>query len=111
MSEGREVAEEEGEEVAEEKPEEVKEEFLEERIYTVPLRRAWIAPRKKRTPKAVRILRQFVRRHMKSEEITIMPEVNEALWSRGIEKPPRRIKIRATKDKDGKVTVYLAEGG
>lgn len=110
MSE-EEVIEEEIEEAEKKPEEEVEEEFLEERIYTVPLRRAWIAPRKKRVPRAVRILRQFVKRHMKSEEITIMPEVNEALWRRGIEKPPRRIKIRAAKDKDGKVTVYLAEGG
>jgi large subunit ribosomal protein L31e len=35
--------------------------------------------------------------------------VNEKVWSRGIEKPPRKIKVRATKDKDGNVTVYLAE--
>jgi large subunit ribosomal protein L31e len=37
-------------------------------------------------------------------------EVNEKLWSRGIEKPPRKIRVRAEKDKEGNVTVYLAEG-
>jgi ribosomal protein L31E len=36
--------------------------------------------------------------------------VNERVWMRGIEKPPRKIRIRVAKDKEGNVTVYLAEG-
>ena len=36
--------------------------------------------------------------------------VNEKLWSRGIEKPPRKIRVRVVKDKEGVVTVRLAEG-
>jgi ribosomal protein L31E len=36
--------------------------------------------------------------------------VNERIWRRGIEKPPRRVRIRAAKDKEGNVTVFLAEG-
>jgi ribosomal protein L31E len=32
------------------------------------------------------------------------------MWARGIEKPPRKIRVRAAKDKEGNVTVYLAEG-
>jgi large subunit ribosomal protein L31e len=97
------------------------EEIVEERIYTIPLRRAWIAPRKKRAPRAMRIVRSFVQRHMKVEpevkgeeeeegRLVISNEVNERLWSRGIEKPPRNIRIRAVKDKEGVVTLYLAEG-
>jgi large subunit ribosomal protein L31e len=97
------------------------EEIVEERIYTIPLRRAWIAPRKKRTPRAMRIIRSFVQRHMKVEpevkgeeeeegRLVISNEVNERLWSRGIEKPPRNIRVRAVKDKEGVVTLYLAEG-
>ncbi|MFQ5999703.1 MAG: hypothetical protein ACE5J6_02885 [Candidatus Bathyarchaeia archaeon] len=36
--------------------------------------------------------------------------MNEKIWSRGIQKPPRRIRVRAVRDKEGIVTVYLAEG-
>jgi large subunit ribosomal protein L31e len=97
------------------------EEIVEERIYTIPLRRAWIAPRKKRAPRAMRIVKGFVQRHMKVEtevkgeeeeegRLVISNEVNERLWSRGIEKPPRNIRVRAVKDKEGVVTLYLAEG-
>jgi large subunit ribosomal protein L31e len=113
------------EEEAEELPrrqEEEEERFVEERIYTIPLRRAWIMPAKKRAPRAIRIIRAFVQRHMKvgetaleaeSEEIEggriiISNEVNEEIWSRGIQKPPRKLRIRAAKDEEGNVTIFLA---
>ncbi|NWF87269.1 60S ribosomal protein L31 [Candidatus Bathyarchaeota archaeon] len=104
----------------EEKAEE--EEFVEERIYTIPLSKAWIVPPKKRAPKAIRIIRSFVTKHMKLEarkegeeeetpkRLFISNEVNERVWKRGIEKPCRNIRIRAARDKEGNVTVYLAEG-
>ena len=43
------------------------EEIVEERIYTVPLGKAWIMPPNKRTPRAVRMLRTFIVKHMKLE--------------------------------------------
>jgi large subunit ribosomal protein L31e len=109
---------------AKEKKAEEEEEIVEERIYTVPLGKALIMPPRRRTPRAMRMLRTFIIKHMKLEakkpeegeeeeeppKLTISNEVNEKLWGRGIEKPPRKIRIRAAKDKDGNVTVYLAEG-
>ena len=99
------------------------EEIVEERIYTVPLRKAWIAPPNKRAPRAMRILKSFITRHMRlearkeereeeeeSKKLIVSNEVNERIWSRGIEKPPRKIRVRAAKDKEGNVTIYLAEG-
>ena len=93
-----------------EKPEE-EEEIIDERIYTVPLRKAyWTGSRLKRANRSVRILREFVQRHMKPEDLLIQPEVNDLIWSRGMQKPPRRVRIRATKNADNLVRVYLAEG-
>lgn len=92
------------------KKEEAEEEIVEERIYTIPLDKAWISPRKNRTPKAVRMVKSFIQRHMKPEALLISNEVNERIWSRGIRKPPRRIRVRAAKDTEGTVTLYLAEG-
>ena len=97
------------------------EDIVEERFYTIPLGKVWIAPRKKRAPKAARIVKSFVLKHMKvqlgtedeeeePERLVIDNEVNEKLWSRGIEKPPRKIRVRVVKDKEGVVTVLLAEG-
>lgn len=82
---------------------------VEERIYTVPLSRAWIAPRYRRAEKAVTVLRAFVQRHMKPASIIIDTKVNEAIWKRGIQNPPRRIRVRLSKDEEGAVTVTLAE--
>jgi large subunit ribosomal protein L31e len=110
--------------VAEEKQKKKKkeEEIVEERFYTIPLSRALVRPPKKRAPRAMQLIKIFVTKHMKlamkvSEEeeeeelpqLIISKEVNEKVWDRGIEKPPRKIKTRVTKDKDGNVTVYLAE--
>lgn len=78
-----------------------------ERIYTVPLSRAWIAPRHRRTKRAVNILREFAVRHMKSSEIKIETALNETMWVRGITSPPRRIIVRMKKDEDGVVTISL----
>jgi large subunit ribosomal protein L31e len=113
------------EEVVEEaKPKKKKkdDQIVEERFYTIPLSRALVRPPKKRAPRAIQLIKEFVNRHMKiamkvTEEeeeeelpqLIISQEVNEKIWGRGIEKPPRKIKTRITKDKDGNVTVYLAE--
>ena len=100
--------------------EELEEDIVEERFYTIPLRKAWLSTRKKRAPRAARIVKSFVLKHMKvrteaegeeeAERVVIDNEVNEKLWSRGIEKPPRKIRVRVVKDKEGVVTVLLAEG-
>ena len=82
---------------------------VEERIYTVPLGKAWVVPKYRRAEKAITILRQFTVRHMKPEEVVIDPSVNEAIWARGIRNPPRKIRVRLSKDDEGIVTVTLAE--
>ena len=92
------------------KKKEEKEDIVEERIYTVPLSKAWISPRTRHSPRAIRILKSFVIKHMKIDDdfIKITNEVNEKIWDRGIQKPPRKIKVRVTKDSEGIVTVQLA---
>lgn len=82
---------------------------VEERIYTVPLSRAWVVPRYRRAEKAITVLRAFVERHMKPETILIDTLVNEAIWRRGIEHPPRKIRVKLSRDNENKVTVTLAE--
>jgi large subunit ribosomal protein L31e len=101
------------EEVVEEKEEypDIKEEdIVEERIYTIPLGKAWLSPRKKRAPRAIRLIQSFIKRHMKTDSFFLNSKVNEKVWSRGIEKPPRKIRVRAIKNQEGDVFLYLAEG-
>jgi large subunit ribosomal protein L31e len=104
-----EVFEEELEELEELEEEAPKEEIIDERIYVIPLAKARRGPRTKYAKKAVRYLREFMEQHFKPESLVISQEVNEAIWARGIQKPPRKIKIRATKNIDGLVVCYLAE--
>ena len=85
-------------------------EVVEERTYTIPLHHVHVVtPRIRRAPRSVRDVRAFIARHMSAEEVSISNEVNELLWARSINKPPRRIKVRAVKDKEGKVIVYPAK--
>lgn len=81
-----------------------------ERIYTVPLGKAYEYVRTKRTRRAVKLLRAFVSRHMKADEedVSLSNALNGTLWKRSIQKPPRRVKIRVIKE-DGRVKAYLAD--
>jgi len=76
-----------------------------DREYNVPLGRAWIYPKQRRSKRAVKLLREFAIRHGKSEQVKISEEISEQIWENGIRNPPRKIKIRLVKDKDGLVTV------
>ncbi|MHC1586509.1 MAG: 50S ribosomal protein L31e [Candidatus Hecatellaceae archaeon] len=95
----------------EEKAEEKVIEAVEERVYTIPLGKVYRVPFPIRTPRAIREIRRFIQRHMKSEEVKIDGKLNEYVWRRSIEKPPRRVRVKAAKDKDGVVWVFLAEKG
>ncbi len=94
-----------------EAPEEEEElEIVEEKFYDLNMRKIWNTPRKKRTPRAVRFLREFIARRMKTDDVSISEEANQMLWARGISKPPRKIRVRAVKDKEGRVIVFPGEG-
>ncbi len=85
-------------------------EIVEEKFYDLNLRRIWTAPREKRTPRAVRYVRQYAANRMKTDNVSLSEETNSLLWNRGISKPPRKIRIRVVKDKEGKVIVFPGEG-
>jgi len=76
-----------------------------EHIFTIPLMKKWDGPRTKRANHAITAIRRYVVRHVKDPErkgkriaedkVWIDPKINEYIWSRGREKPPRRIKVKA----------------
>lgn len=80
-----------------------------ERIYTIPLRKVMHSPRNHRTDRAVRAVKTYLSKHMKSEEIWIDNAVNEKLWERGMYRIPSKIRVRALKFDDGVVEVTLPE--
>ena len=75
------------------------------RIYTINLGKAWLTPRYRRTDRVVNMIREFARKHMKSNEVKLDQELNRHVWKRGKAHPPRRLRVRMTKDEDGIVII------
>jgi len=80
-----------------------------EALYVIPLQRVyWGGSRRTRGKRAVRLIREFVKRHFKAERVIVDNMVNEYIFSRKIEKPPRRIAVKVIKIDEGIYKVVLA---
>ena len=77
-----------------------------EREYIIPLRNKWKkVPRYKRANKAIKAIKEFLARHMKIrdrdlDKIKLDKYLNEFVWTRGIRKPPIKVKVKAVKEGD-----------
>src|SRR5437667_9109155 len=80
-----------GVEEAAEEEEEI--EIVEEKFYDLNLRRIWTAPREKRTPRAVRYVRQYAAQIMKTDNDSLREEKNNLLSKRRTSKPPTKIEL------------------
>jgi large subunit ribosomal protein L31e len=89
-----------------------------ERVFTVPLTVTKQVPKTKRAPRAIKEIKDFVRQHMidkgsdKEEQqkgVWIDFRVNELIWSRGIENPPSKVRVKAIRFEDGLIEVSLPE--
>jgi large subunit ribosomal protein L31e len=84
------------------------------REYIIPLReKSRPVPRYKKTPKAVKTIKEFLARHMKVEnrdlnKIKISKDLNQFLWAKGIRKHPHKIKVKAVK-KEENIIVELVD--
>jgi large subunit ribosomal protein L31e len=78
-------------------------------IETVNLGKAWITPRYRRTDRVVNMIRDFAKKHMKSDDVKLDQDLNRQIWKRGKANPPRRARLRMVKDDDGTVVVSLYE--
>ncbi len=77
-----------------------------ERLYTIPLRKSFLkAVRYKRTAKAVKTVREFLVKHLKSEDIKLGKYLNQKLWERGMKNPPAKVQVKVIQ----KGEVYHAE--
>lgn len=79
-----------------------------ERTYNVPLREGWLkAPKYRRSKKAVNTLKEFLSKHMKSDNLKLGKHLNEQIWARGIKNPPHHVNINVAKYADGMVKAEL----
>jgi large subunit ribosomal protein L31e len=76
-----------------------------ERVHTINLGKVLLSPNNQRAKRAVNMVKEYARRHMKTEEIKIEEGVNHQIWKRGIKHPPRKIRVRMTKTDEGFVLV------
>lgn len=76
-----------------------------ERVYTIPLGKVLLSPDNRRAMRAINMIREFARRHMKVSDIRIEERLSHEIWARGIKKPPRKIRVRMSKTDDGHVLV------
>ena len=72
-----------------------------ERSYNIPLRKSTRPVVKhKKTPRAIRTIREFLQKHMKSENIQLGMHLNEHMWKHGIKNPPHHVKVHVIKEGD-----------
>jgi large subunit ribosomal protein L31e len=92
-----------------------------ERIYTIPLTITKRVPKTKRAPRAIKEIKEFVRKHMMEKttvkvdddvevkDVWVDYRLNELIWSRGIERPPSKVRVKAIRFEDGLIEVSLPE--
>ena len=79
-----------------------------ERTYTIPLRKAFMRTKPyKKTKRAVNEVRNFLKHHMKSDDVRIGNYINLKLWKHGAKNPPPRIQVKVTKSDDNIVHAEL----
>jgi large subunit ribosomal protein L31e len=74
----------------------------EEKVFNIPLRDAFVKQRNKRASNASKIIKAFLVKHMKTEDVKIGKSINDSLWKNGIQNPPRKVRIHVIKE-DGVV--------
>lgn len=93
-----------------------------ERVFTIPLTITKQIPRTKRAPRAIKEIKDYVRKHMTDKSATEDEEekgqkkdvwldykLNEFIWARGIENPPNKVRVKAIRFEDGLIEVSLPE--
>merc|ERR1712188_268114 len=81
------------------------------REYTINLhKRLHSSTFKKRAPRAVRAVRKFATEMMGTSDVRVHPQLNKALWTKGVKNVPHRIRVRCERrrndDEDAKEKLY-----
>jgi large subunit ribosomal protein L31e len=79
-----------------------------ERTYVIPLRRETLkVPPFRKANKAAKTVREFVMKHMKSDNVVIGKYLNLNIWKHGAKNPPGKVKVNVAKDDKGRVIVEI----
>ncbi len=82
----------------------------EEKLLTIPLRGHWLKKaRVSRTQRSIKEVKYYFYKHMKATDVKMSELLNEAMWKGGAKRPLHTVKVKASKDEKGIVTVILPE--
>ena len=76
-----------------------------ERVYTIPLGKVLLSPNTHRAVRAINMIKEFARHHMKTYTVKIDEEISHIIWARGVRSPPRKIRVKMTKTDEGYILV------
>jgi len=76
-----------------------------ERVYTINLGKVLLSPDNQRAKRAINMIKEFARRHMKNDQIKLEEDLSHQIWKRGIRHPPRKIRVKMTKTDEGFILV------
>ena len=76
-----------------------------ERVYTINLGKVKLSQSQHRAVRAINMIKEFARHHMKVETIKIEEELAHQIWAKGVRSPPRKIRVRMSKTDEGYVLV------
>jgi len=76
-----------------------------ERVYTINLGKVLLSPDNQRSKRAINMIKEFARHHMKTKDVKIDEDLAHQVWKRGIKHPPRKIRVRMTKTEEGSVLI------
>jgi large subunit ribosomal protein L31e len=82
-----------------------------ERVYTINLGKVLLSPDNIRARRAINMIKEFGRHHMKVEDIRIEEELSQHIWKRGIRHPPRKVRVSMTKTDGDYILVSLYDEG
>lgn len=84
--------------------------MVEEKILTINLRKKILKVARWRRGKVYsKLLRELLKRRLKTEKIKIDKQLNEKIWKRGIENPPSKLRIKIVKQDDGSIRIEAME--
>ena len=76
-----------------------------ERVYTIPLGKVLLSANTHRAVRAINMIKEFARHHMKTYTVKIDEEISHIIWARGVRSPPRKIRVKMTKTDEGYILV------
>lgn len=76
-----------------------------ERVHTINLGKVLLSQPQHRAVRALNMIREFARRHMKTHDIKIDEDLARQVWARGARSPPRKIRVRMYKTDTGGILV------